>query len=61
MLECEPYKECINDMPVSDVINEGFPELSLEQFKERFFKEQVINNEDVWVLRFQFVPISGEV
>ncbi len=55
VLECEPYKECINNMVESDVINEGFPELTLDEFKERFFKEQVINDEDVWVIRFEFV------
>jgi hypothetical protein len=53
----EPYQESLLEMPAADVVAEGFPELSKEEFIERFFD----NNPDlvVWVIRFEFTPFDG--
>lgn len=49
-----PHKEKLSDMPASDLVREGFPELSKEKFIERFFNGD--DSQFVWVLRFEFVP-----
>ena len=53
----EPYQESLLEMPAADVVAEGFPELSKEEFIEQFFD----NNPDlvVWVIRFEFTPFDG--
>ena len=50
----EPYKEKLSDMPESDLVVEGFPELTKEEFIRRFFKGD--DSQEVWVLRFEFSP-----
>jgi hypothetical protein len=49
-----PYTERLADMPDSDVIAEGFPELTKQQFIDRFFDGD--SDRVVWVVRFHFIP-----
>lgn len=51
----KPYLERLADMPDSDVIAEGYPELSKQRFIDRFFEG---NLDLVWVVRFKFSPLE---
>ncbi|NES64125.1 MAG: hypothetical protein F6K24_02100 [Okeania sp. SIO2D1] len=54
-----PYQEKLSDMPESDVALEGFPELSKQEFIDRFFEGD--SEAIVWVVRFQFIPTTAEM
>ena len=49
-----PYKENLADLTKEEVEAEGFPNLTPEEFRNRFFKGKL---QDVWVLRFEVVEI----
>jgi len=49
----KPYQEMLADMPASDLAAEGFPDLSKQEFIERFFEGN--DQQTVWVLRFELV------
>ncbi|HEY9701634.1 MAG TPA: hypothetical protein V6C58_04270 [Allocoleopsis sp.] len=54
------YRESIFDISKSDVELEGFPELSKEEFIERFFPDmEVYQGGLVWVIRFDFVGLTS--
>ncbi len=50
----KPYQEKLLDIPTSDLVAEGFPDLSKEKFIEQFFggDDQLL----VWVIWFVFFP-----
>lgn len=47
---CRPYKQRLVDMPFYDLELEGFPELSKQEFVDRFFEGN--DQLEVWVIRF---------
>lgn len=51
----EPYQEPLHQMPVKDLEAEGFSELSLTEFCDRFFEG--IRELTPWVIRFRFEPL----
>jgi hypothetical protein len=57
-LTCCPYKERLSEMLRLDVAAEGFPELTPQEFIQRFFKGD--DQQQVWVVRFRFTPLSEE-
>jgi hypothetical protein len=57
-LTVAPYKERLCKMPQSDMAAEGFPELTQQEFTERFFKGD--DQQEVWVIRFRFTPLAEE-
>ncbi len=57
-LTCCPYQERLSEMPPSDLAAEGFPELSQQEFIQRFFKGN--DQQQVWVIRFRFTPLAEE-
>jgi len=54
----KPYQEKLADMPMADLIKEGFPELTLAEFIEHYFDGD--DQKVVWVIRFKFEPIESE-
>ena len=57
-LTVAPYKERLCEMRYEDVAAEGFPELTRDEFIERFFNGD--DQQQVWVIRFRFTPLSEE-
>ncbi|MGB3401168.1 MAG: hypothetical protein WBA77_00595 [Microcoleaceae cyanobacterium] len=53
-----PYKERLCEMRYEDVAAEGFPELTRDEFIERFFNGD--DQQEVWVVRFRFTPLFEE-
>ncbi|NES20803.1 MAG: hypothetical protein F6K41_18185 [Symploca sp. SIO3E6] len=54
-LLCKPYQEALKDMPASDVALEGYPELSKDEFINKFFPN-IEPTVLLWVIRFEFTP-----
>ena len=52
------YLQRFGDMPLTDVRREGFPEYSLKQFKELDCFEGCTDDTIMWVLEFDFFPLS---
>lgn len=52
----KPYLEKIEDMPLSDLALEGFPNMSKSEFIDRFFDGNP--HLAVWVIRFKFEPLE---
>lgn len=52
----KPYQESLLEMPDSDIALEGYPELSKNQFLNRFFDGNP--HQTVWVVRFTFEPLE---
>ena len=57
-LTVAPYKERLCEMRYEDVAAEGFPELTRDEFIERFFNGD--DQQEVWVVRFRFTPLFEE-
>ncbi|NEP55992.1 MAG: ParB N-terminal domain-containing protein [Symploca sp. SIO2G7] len=56
-LTAEPYQEKLEDMPESEVTLEGYPELSKQEFIDKFFGD-FDTAQPLWVVRFAVVPFS---
>jgi len=56
VLTKEPHTERLLDISETDISKEGYPELSKEQFLDRFFRQQIEGNPEIWVLDFVFIP-----
>ena len=54
----EPYEQLLSQMPLEDLAAEGFPELTLTEFCERFFEGNL--ELTPWVIRFKFEPLEAE-
>lgn len=48
----KPYQEWLFDMPDSELSREGYPELTKQEFIEKFFGGE---NQVVWVINFQII------
>jgi phage/plasmid-associated DNA primase len=51
----KPFKQALSEMTQEDLREEGFPNLSVEDFHLRFFGDLNINDL-VWVIHFEFYP-----
>jgi hypothetical protein len=54
-----PYTELLIDMPPSDLGAEGFPKYSVEQYINRFFDGDSL--QQVWVFKFEFEPLQNRI
>ena len=54
-----PYLEKLADMPDSDLAAEGFPDLSKQEFIDRFFEGN--DQQEVWVIRFELVNQQDQI
>jgi hypothetical protein len=52
----KPYLELLLDMPDGDLVEEGFPRYTKEQFINKFFAGDSLQS--VWVIKFEFKPLS---
>jgi len=56
-LTAEPYQEKLEDMPESEVALEGYPELSKQEFIDKFFGN-FDTTQPLWVVRFAVIPFA---
>ncbi|NEP10859.1 MAG: ParB N-terminal domain-containing protein [Symploca sp. SIO2C1] len=57
-LTAEPYQEKLEDMPESEVTLEGYPELSKQEFIDKFFAD-FDATQPLWVVRFAIIPFAS--
>jgi hypothetical protein len=55
-LVCPPYKEKLQDMPISDLEAEGGMCSTIEEFISKYFEAD--KTRSVWVIRFEFFPLD---
>jgi hypothetical protein len=55
----KPYTEMLIDLPPSDLKAEGFPKYSVEQYINKFFDGDSL--QQVWVFKFEFEPLSNPI
>ncbi|BAQ66934.1 bifunctional 3'-5' exonuclease/DNA polymerase [Geminocystis sp. NIES-3709] len=55
-----PYKEKLGNISREDIDQEGYPELSKEEFLNKFFSGKDVNSE-VWVISFEFIPLTDNL
>jgi hypothetical protein len=53
----KPYSQLLLEMPPKDVIAEGFPKYTKEQFIDKFFDGDAL--QEVWVVKFAFEPLKN--
>lgn len=55
-LVCAPYKESLQNMPISDLKAEGGMCSTVEEFIHKYFEGDKTHS--VWVVRFEFFPLE---
>lgn len=53
----KPYLELLLEMPEKDVVAEGYPKYTKEQFIDKFFEGNAL--QAVWVIKFKFEPLKN--